>query len=235
MTATSSIRSPPRFGRSTHGKLTAYKGNYSKYRHLKAERERRQQTEYVRQQHFHHKAGGTSSSGTARDSAHARRSAGKKRLNRMERIEAVRNDKDDHSGNGERDADRSSSPLDAGARSRLSRGRQAGQASGYRGTWRSKRHSRTAIHRGPNGMGKTTFLHTILGYEPPLGGSAALGHNVKVGFQRQGTYDLPEHRSVLDAIIDVKNLSPEDARTYLGRFPVRRRRRVQDRFGFERR
>ena len=80
-----------------------------------------------------------------------------------------------------------------------------------------ERHSRTAII-GPNGIGKTTFLQTILGYEPPQGGSAALGHNVKIGFQRQGTYDLPEHRSVLDAIIDVKNLSPEDARTYLGRF-----------------
>ena len=198
-----------------HGKLTAYKGNYSKYRHLKAERERRQQTEYVRQQHFitkqedfieRYRAGQRSREALGRE----------KRLNRMERIESVRNDK----------------TITLGAASASRTGRVVlttqGLEVGFHGGGRPvklldiedmalERGSCTAII-GPNGIGKTTFLQTILGYEPPLGGSAALGHNVKIGFQRQGTYDLPEHRSVLDAIIDVKNLSPEDARTYLGRF-----------------
>ena len=198
-----------------HGKLTAYKGNYSKYRHLKAERERRQQTEYVRQQHFitkqedfieRYRAGQRSREALGRE----------KRLNRMERIEAVRNDK----------------TITLGTASATRTGRVVlttqGLEVGFHGGGRPvklldiedmalERGSCTAII-GPNGIGKTTFLQTILGYEPPLGGSAALGHNVKIGFQRQGTYDLPEHRSVLDAIIDVKNLSPEDARTYLGRF-----------------
>ena len=139
-----------------------------------------------------------------------------KRLNRMERIESVRNDK----------------TITLGTASASRTGRVVlttqGLEVGFHGGGRPvklldiedmalERGSCTAII-GPNGIGKTTFLQTILGYEPPLGGSAALGHNVKIGFQRQGTYDLPEHRSVLDAIIDVKNLSPEDARTYLGRF-----------------
>ena len=198
-----------------HGKLTAYKGNYSKYRHLKAERERRQQTEYVRQQQFitkqenfieRYRAGQRSREALGRE----------KRLNRMERIEAVQNDK----------------TITLGMTSATRTGRVVlttqGLEVGFHEHGRPvklldiedlalERSSRTAII-GPNGIGKTTFLHTVLGYEPPLAGSMSLGHNVKVGFQRQGTYDLPEHRSVLDAIIDVKNLTPHDARTYLGRF-----------------
>ena len=198
-----------------HGRLTAYKGNYSKYRHLKAERERRQQTKYVRQQQFirkqedfieRYRAGQRSREALGRE----------KRLNRMERIESVRNDKAITLG--------TASASRTGRVVLTTQGLEVGFHDGRRPVklldiedLALERHSRTAII-GPNGIGKTTFLQTILGYEPPLGGSAALGHNVKIGFQRQGTYDLPEHRSVLDAIIDVKILSPEDARTYLGRF-----------------
>ncbi len=198
-----------------HGKLTTYKGNYSKYRHLKAERERRQQTEYMRQQQFirkqedfieRYRAGQRSREALGRE----------KRLNRMERIEAVASDKSITLGG-----------LSASRTGRVVLSTQ-GLEVGFREGGRPvkllniedlalERSSRTAIV-GPNGIGKTTFLHTVLGYERSLAGSMSLGHNVKVGFQRQGTYDLPEHRSVLDAIIDVKNLSPEDARTYLGRF-----------------
>ena len=198
-----------------HGKLTTYKGNYSKYRHLKAERERRQQTEYVRQQQFiskqedfieRYRAGQRSREALGRE----------KRLNRMERIEAVKSDK----------------TITLGTASASRTGRVVltthSLEVGFHEAGRPvklldiedltlERQSRTAII-GPNGIGKTTFLHTVLGYEPALAGSMSLGHNVKVGFQRQGTYDLPERRSVLDAIIDVKNLSPADARTYLGRF-----------------
>ena len=215
-----------------HGKLTAYKGNYSKYRHLKAERERRQQTEYVRQQQFitkqedfieRYRAGQRSREALGRE----------KRLNRMERIGSVRNDKAITLG--------TASASRTGRVVLTTQGLEVGFHDGRRPVklldiedLALERHSRTAII-GPNGIGKTTFLHTILGYEPPLGGSADFGHNVKIGFQRQGTYDLPEHRSVLDAIIDVKNLSPEDARTYLGTVPVQRRRRIQDRLGAKRR
>ena len=198
-----------------HGKLTAYKGNYSKYRHLKAERERRQQTEYVRQQQFirkqedfieRYRAGQRSREALGRE----------KRLNRMERVEAVKSDRTITMG--------TASASRTGRVVLTTQGLEVGFHDGGNPVklldiedLALERGSRTAII-GPNGIGKTTFLHTVLGYEPPLAGSASLGHNVKIGFQRQGTYDLPEQRSVLDAIIDVKNLSPEDARTYLGRF-----------------
>ena len=188
-----------------HGKLTAYKGNYSKYRHLKAERERRQQTEYVRQQQFitkqedfieRYRAGQRSREALGRE----------KRLNRMERIKSVRNDKAITLG--------TASASRTGRVVLTTQGLEVGFHDGRRPVklldiedLALERHSRTAII-GPNGIGKTTFLQTILGYEPPLGGSADFGHNVKIGFQRQGTYDLSEHRSVLDAIIDVKKPQP---------------------------
>ena len=80
-----------------------------------------------------------------------------------------------------------------------------------------ERGSRTGII-GENGRVKTTFLNTILGITPPIRGSSALGHNVRVGFQRQGSYDLPEDRSVINAVLDIENLPPLEARKYLARF-----------------
>ena len=38
---------------------------------------------------------------------------------------------------------------------------------------------------GPNGVGKTTFLRTILQEMPPLGGTVELGASLKVGYFAQ--------------------------------------------------
>jgi ATP-binding cassette subfamily F protein 3 len=56
---------------------------------------------------------------------------------------------------------------------------------------------------------------------PPLSGSASFGHNVRVGYYRQGLEDLPEHGSVIDALLRAKNLYQEEARSYLARFLFR--------------
>ena len=198
-----------------HGRVATFKGNYSKYRHLKADRERRQRTEYVRQQQFirkqedfieRYRAGQRSREALGRE----------KRLKRMERIEAVREDKSI-----------SFSAASAGRTGRIVLATH-GLEVGYFDHGRPvrllavedmvlERQTRTAVV-GPNGAGKTTFIHTILGMTPPVAGKASLGHNVKVGFQRQGALDLPGHRSALDAVMDGSNIDTEDARTYLGRF-----------------
>lgn len=198
-----------------HGRVTTFKGNYSKYRHLKADRERRQQTEYVRQQRFirkqedfidRYRAGQRSREALGRE----------KRLKRMERIEAVPKDKSI-----------SFSAESAGRTGRIVLATH-GLEVGYFDRGRPvrllavddtvlERQTRTAVV-GPNGAGKTTFIHTILGMTPPVAGRASLGHNVKVGFQQQGALDLPDHRSALDAVMDGNNIDTEDARTYLGRF-----------------
>ena len=99
-----------------------------------------------------------------------------------------------------------------------------------------ERGSRTAII-GANGTGKTTLLKTLQGLTPPLGGTANLGHNVKVGYYIQGLDDLPEESIVRDAFLQAKGMPPEEARSYLARFLFQREdvfRRVADCSGGER-
>ncbi|MDE0197120.1 MAG: ABC-F family ATP-binding cassette domain-containing protein [Caldilineaceae bacterium] len=76
---------------------------------------------------------------------------------------------------------------------------------------------------GPNGAGKTTFVRTILEELEPLTGRVELGASVDVGYLAQrhiGTgYGLMDGRqSVLDALLEIKRLPTERARTYLGQF-----------------
>lgn len=76
---------------------------------------------------------------------------------------------------------------------------------------------------GPNGAGKTTFVRTILEELEPLNGRIELGAAVDVGYLAQrhvGTgYGLmKEGQTVLDALLEIKRLPTERARTFLGQF-----------------
>ena len=71
---------------------------------------------------------------------------------------------------------------------------------------------------GPNGSGKTTFLKTILGEIEPLAGYAQLGASLRAGYFAQVHSDLDPEKSVLDTILEVKNLALGEARNYLARF-----------------
>jgi len=71
---------------------------------------------------------------------------------------------------------------------------------------------------GPNGSGKTTFLKTVLGQQQPLAGYARLGASLKIGYYAQVHTDLDPDKSVLDTILEVKNLPLVEARTYLARY-----------------
>ena len=72
---------------------------------------------------------------------------------------------------------------------------------------------------GPNGAGKTTFLKTVLGQVPPLGGEVWLGGgSVKPGYLSQTHDGLRLDRSILDTILDVRNMPIEQARGLLGRY-----------------
>ncbi|MGD9406147.1 MAG: ABC-F family ATP-binding cassette domain-containing protein [Anaerolineae bacterium] len=71
---------------------------------------------------------------------------------------------------------------------------------------------------GPNGSGKTTFLKTIMGELEPLDGYAQLGASLKIGYFAQVHSDLEPEKSVLDTILDLKNLPLSEARNFLARF-----------------
>jgi ATP-binding cassette subfamily F protein 3 len=70
---------------------------------------------------------------------------------------------------------------------------------------------------GPNGVGKTTLLRTLLGQLAPLRGQYQLGVNVTTGYLPQSHDDLDPGSTVLQAVLDVDvHLTAERARTLLG-------------------
>jgi ATP-binding cassette subfamily F protein 3 len=73
---------------------------------------------------------------------------------------------------------------------------------------------------GPNGTGKTTLLQALVGERELDGGRLRSGHNVKVGYLSQHAEELEGGgaRTVLEAAIKRTGLTPNQARSLLGRF-----------------
>ena len=71
---------------------------------------------------------------------------------------------------------------------------------------------------GKNGIGKTTFLKTIVGEIPPLNGIINFGHQISYGYVDQNLSFIPENVDVLTAFLDAKNIPINGARSYLARF-----------------
>ena len=198
-----------------HGGIEHYVGNYSKFRTLKAERALTRQREYAKQQEFIAKEEDFIRRYHA--GQRAREAKGRQtRLNRLERIDQVEND---------RAITLSSRTFQRSDQTVL---RTHGLTVGYPDTdpqielfsvpdMKLERGSRVALV-GPNGTGKTTLLATLLGLLPPVSGRITLGRNVAVGYHRQGLDDLDLDTSVLDSMLDAKEMSFGEARSYLARF-----------------
>lgn len=83
---------------------------------------------------------------------------------------------------------------------------------------RTFREDRIALV-GPNGIGKSTLLKTIVKDLSPLGGSIRYGTNVQIGYYDQEQAKLSSNKSVLKELWDEWPLMNEkDIRTVLGRF-----------------
>ena len=200
------------------GRLQSFPGNYSKYRALKADRAVRQRREFDRQQEYIAKEEGfIRRYGAGQRAREARGRA--TRLARLERVEAPGRDESIHIGGvpAGRTGQTVLSTHDLGV----------GYGDGGRRVQllsvpdlKLQRGSRTAIV-GPNGVGKTTLLDTLLGLVPPVSGSVSLGNSVEVGYHRQQGEDLPENSTLLDALLDARNVKISDARDYLARFLFR--------------
>jgi ATP-binding cassette subfamily F protein 3 len=71
---------------------------------------------------------------------------------------------------------------------------------------------------GPNGVGKTTLLKTLMGDLAPLSGSRRMGAGVEPGYFEQAHEGLNPDKSVLDELLSVRNLPISEARNYLAAF-----------------
>ncbi|MCI0440062.1 MAG: ABC-F family ATP-binding cassette domain-containing protein [Chloroflexi bacterium] len=199
-----------------NGRLKTFPGNYTKYRALKSERLARQQIEYERQQEQIAKEEAFIE--RYRAGQRAREAKGReKRLERLERVEAPQQREEGIHVRGIGSSRTGQVVLHT-------RGLEVGfSENGQRVQLVSvpdlqvERGARVAV-LGSNGIGKTTMLRTLLGYMPPLEGRVTHGHNVRVGYFTQGHYELPEGSTVLDSVLDARNIPIGDARSYLARF-----------------
>ena len=72
---------------------------------------------------------------------------------------------------------------------------------------------------GPNGVGKSTFIKTILNEIPPLAGEVEMGANLKVGYFAQAHEKLNPKATLMDEITAAApQMLPAEIRSYLARF-----------------
>ena len=196
-------------------RMKSYRGNFSKYRTLKQAEDERAVKEYQRQQdHIRREEYFIARYHAGQRSKEARGRA--KKLSRIERIEAPNSvDSVSISSMG---ASRTGQTVIS------TRNLEVGYYAGNEAVKlfevpdsEIEKETTTAII-GINGIGKTTLLRTILGEIPPLNGTAYLGHNVEVGYFRQGSDDIPGDLTVMEALLQIKNLAIGEARSFLARF-----------------
>ena len=196
-----------------HGRLVEYHGNYEKFLRLRGERMEKMAKDFERQQEY-----------IAETQDFIRRNiAGQKTKQAKSRRKML--DKLDELERPETDETLAKFNLDGGARS----GAVALTADRVTAGWgqravvekfsiQIRRGERYAI-MGPNGSGKSTLLKTFAGRIPPLDGTVAYGHNVRVGYYDQTLGDLKPNGTVIDEVWDLDHSqTEEEVRSYLAQF-----------------
>jgi ATP-binding cassette subfamily F protein 3 len=196
-------------------RMKSYRGNFSKYRTLKQAEDERAAKEYQRQQdHIKREEYFIARYHAGQRSKEARGRA--KKLSRIERIEAPSSV--DSVNIASMGASRTGQTVIS------TRNLEVGYYAGNEAVKlfevpdsEIEKETTTAII-GSNGIGKTTLLRTILGEIPPLNGTSYLGHNVEVGYFRQGSDDIPGDLTVMEALLQIRNIAIGEARSFLARF-----------------
>lgn len=195
-------------------RVTKYPGNYSAYLDEKAKNYERDVKLYERQQDEKAKLEDFIQKNIARASTTKMAQSRRKMLERTEWMESPDGDEksasfgftiERQSGNDVLSADE----LTIGYNDRTI-------SSGI--NLRTFREDRIALV-GPNGVGKSTLLKTIVKDLSPLAGSIRYGTNVQIGYYDQEQAKLSSNKSVLKELWDEWPLMNEkDIRTVLGRF-----------------
>jgi ATP-binding cassette subfamily F protein 3 len=199
----------------TFGQLEVYNGNYSQYVQQRAERYERRLKEYHAQQAFITKEEDFIRRYMA--GQRTRQAQGRlKRLERFKRDKVLDLPREEHTIKLQ-----FQDPLRSGDKVVSSQELVVGYERDqplFRCPDLDLRRGECVALLGPNGSGKTTFLKTVLGDVPPLAGQGQLGASLKIGYFAQVHDDLRPERSVLNTILEVKNLPLGEARNFLARF-----------------
>lgn len=194
-------------------KLRYYKGNYSKYLELKAQELANEQKQYEKQQAEIGKLEDFVARNLVRASTTKRAQSRRKQLEKMERLEKpIGGEKSVHFGF---QIDKTSGNMVLQLKS---------AAIGYEEVLSEpidldiRRKDAVALV-GPNGIGKSTLLKSIVGKLDLLKGETVLGTNVEVGYYDQEQAELHGTKTVLAELWDEHPTLPEkEVRNVLGGF-----------------
>lgn len=198
----------------SHHEMVHYTGNYDQFVQEKAARIQAQWKHYEKQQAEISKLEDFVNRNIVRASTTKRAQARRKQLAKMDRLD--RPDSDEKTAHFGFHAAKQSGNIVLTVKD---------AAVGYDGQILSepdnlniKKHEAIAIV-GPNGIGKSTFLKSILGQIPFIKGQAVFGTNVVTGYYDQEQRNLNDKKNVLGELWDEHPTTPEkDIRTILGSF-----------------
>ncbi|WP_203649563.1 ABC transporter ATP-binding protein [Secundilactobacillus yichangensis] len=197
------------------GTVTHFHGNYSAYVTQKAAQLQRQWKEYDKQQHKISQLEDFVNRNIVRASTTKRAQARRKQLQKMDRME--RPESDDKVAHFAFTPHRQSGNIVLTVKD-LAVGYDPNKILAQPVNIDVKKHQAIAIV-GPNGVGKSTLLKTILGKIPALAGSVTFGTGVDTGYYDQEQKSLHSNKTVLAELWDDHPTTPEkDIRTILGSF-----------------
>lgn len=195
-------------------KMRYFKGNYSRYLDLKAQQLASEWKAYEKQQEEIQKLEDFVAKNLVRASTTKRAQSRRKQLEKMERLDRPQGD--EKSAHFLFDIEKPSGNVVL----QLTDG-----AIGYEQTILSQpieldiRKQEAIALVGPNGIGKSTLLKSIIGKIPFISGQLHLGTNVSIGYYDQGQADLNTNKTILHELWDEHPTTPEgDIRTILGSF-----------------
>lgn len=195
-------------------KMRYYKGNYSKYLELKAEQLNSEWKAYEKQQTEINKLEEFVARNLVRASTTKRAQSRRKTLEKMDRLDRPQGD------------EKSANFLFAIEKVSGNVVLQVEEAAiGYEIRILSEpvsldiRRQEAIALVGPNGIGKSTLLKSIIGTIPFIKGNATLGTNVQIGYYDQEQANLHGTKTVLAELWDEHPTTPEkDIRNILGSF-----------------
>lgn len=195
-------------------KLYHYHGNYSRYLDQKSERLEREWKEYEKQQVEIDKLEDFVARNLVRASTTKRAQSRRKQLEKMDRLDRPSGDEKSAKFLFQTERPSGKDVL-----------KMSDVAIGYDETILSEpvnvaiRRNEAIALVGPNGVGKSTLLKTIMKEIPLIKGDIELGHKVDIGYYDQEQARLSSNQTVLEELWSEHSTTPEkEIRTVLGSF-----------------